>query len=130
MPYEFSFVDEPHVSVATFMGKVTQQDAEAESAQSMEALSRCTGKYYAIIDVRQKPSFAFNALKVGGITSVVRHERFGWGVIIGVSPVANFWFEMLKRTVGLKFKVFPTLEEGFEFVNGMRRIEAETSVPG
>jgi hypothetical protein len=125
MAYEFKFIDDPHISVVTFSGQVTPQDVEEESALSLEALERCTGKYYPIVDISAHPNFTFNVLKVGTIFKVIRHERFGYGVIIGVSALANFWLQLLGQTSTLRFKTFPTLEEGIAFIEGLRRAESE-----
>jgi hypothetical protein len=127
MPYEFKFIDDPHVSIVSFSGTVTQDEAIAESQLSLEALERCTGKYYSVVDVTGKPTFAFNALKIPEITQVIRHPNFGWGIIVGVSPLANFWFEILGRTIGLKFKVFQNMDDGLTFIEGLRRLEREAA---
>lgn len=127
MPYEFKFIDEPQISIVSFSGTVTQDEAVAESRLSLDALARCKGKYFSIVDVTGKPTFTFNALKLGVITEVIRHPNFGWGIIIGVNPVTNFWFEILGRTLGLKFKVFQNLDDGLTFIQGLRRLEREAA---
>ncbi len=125
MPYEFKFIEEPHVALVTFIEKVTQEDFDNETKQNLEALSRCTGMYYNIIDLTHKPVFAFNILKSSQAMEVIRHKHFGWGIIIGSHTLGNFWIEMLSRIAKVKFKVFPTHEEALNFVETMRRLEQE-----
>ncbi len=123
MPYEFRFVDDPHISMVTFTGKVTQQDLEEETEMAVQALHRCTGMYYMIADLTQKPVFTFNLLKLSKAMDVIKDEHFGWAIVVGTNPLGNFWLEMLSRLVKIKFKVFETHEEAFGFIDGMRKLE-------
>ncbi len=125
MPYEFKLLDDPHVSLVTFTGKVTQEEIEAESIQALEALNRCTETFFAIADLTQKPVFAANVLKIQKAMEVVNHKQFGWAIIIGVNALASFWVELLGRSVGMKFKAFQNPEDAFAFVDGMRKVRSQ-----
>lgn len=124
MPFEFRYIEEPHISLATFTGKVTPEDVNEAAVLSTQALDRCTDVHYMISDLSQKPTFAFNALKTTGASQLMKHPHFGWIIIIGLNPVVNFWLELLGHTIHLKFRVFRTLEEGLEFIKTTRELEA------
>jgi hypothetical protein len=123
MPYQFKFIEDPHISLATFTGRTTQQEVEEAAALSKDALDRCTGVYYMVSDLSQKPTFSFNALKSTSVTDLMKHPHFGWAIVIGLNSLVNFWLELLGHTINLKFKVFRTMDEGLAFIEAARQLE-------
>jgi hypothetical protein len=129
MPYEFKLLDNnPHSILVTFMGKVTQDEIEAEATEALGTLKQCTTSCYMIVDLTQKPTFMANILKMPKVLETVKNEHFGWVVLVGVNRVANFWVEILGRSLGLKSKAFMTMEDAHIFVNSLREAEKESPI--
>jgi altronate dehydratase len=64
-------------------------------------------------------------MKLPTIQRVARHPNTGWVVVVGASPLINFWLEALHKFTNLKFRVFNNLEDAKIFLAGIRRVEQE-----
>lgn len=127
MPYDFKWLKEPRYYLATLTGNLTHEEIDEWMTRVFELLEKNENSLSVIMDMRSRPKFAFNVLKLQTVQRVSTHPRTGWIVIVGASALIGFWLETLRRVAGLKFKVFATIEEAEEFLDGILRVEKEST---
>lgn len=125
MPYEYKWLKEPDYYQVTLTGIVTQTEIDEWMNRVLVDLDRNPNMTSTIVDMRSHPKFEFSILKMQSVTKVAKHPRAGWVVVVGTSPLISFWLEALRKVAGLKFKVFPTIEDAESFLTGILRVEEE-----
>jgi hypothetical protein len=118
MGYEVSWYIEGRVVKATFTGEMTIQ--ETESASEMTAQYIQEGQppcVHLIADTTQLERFPTNLNLLNRSSSKhLWQPRIGWTIVISTNSTTRFISGVITQVARVRFRMFPTLEEGLVFL--------------
>src|SRR5690349_18173525 len=130
MAYKIHWIEEPRCALVTLTDRVSQDEVETLMTTVVEVLEQNTTAFHMIVDTSSRPTMEFNVFKIPVALKVAGHERFGWLAAVAPTSLVSFWMEGLHRMCGMRFKVYPSIEEAQLFLNGMMKLEREQESNG
>lgn len=130
MTYTIRWITEPRCALVTLTDKIEGAEVEALMAEITTILEQYPTTFHMILDTSNRPNLQFNVFKIPSVLKVAGHERFGWLSSVAPTSLVSFWMEGLHRMFGMRFKVFASIEDAQQFVDGMMRLEQTASSGG
>jgi len=130
MSVEITWAAELCVRLIRLYGVVNIEDVETMIEDNGVMLDASTQPLvHFVVDASAMTSITANIVKMPAILNGIGNPKLGWVGIVGITPLISFWVEILRRAVGLRFKLFPTVEDATEFMLELVRIARDESQP-
>jgi hypothetical protein len=119
MPTKTTWYQENHVIISRVEGETTLQDiidVDAEVVARIRQGAKVTPLVHFILDMRAMTKIPVNLVEIRRALTHLKEPALGWTVVAGMSPVIRFVAGMITQMAGVRFRMFPTLEEAVSFL--------------
>ncbi len=119
MSAETTWYIENRVILMRVQGESTFQDIAQEDAEVVVRIrqgSKVTPLVHLILDMRAMTKIPVNLVEIRRALTHLKEPALGWTVVAGMSPVIRFVAGMVTQMAGVRFRMFPTLEEAVSFL--------------
>jgi hypothetical protein len=118
MGYEVSWYVEGRIVQATFTGEMTLQEAELASELTAQYIQKGQPpSVHLIADTTRLERFPTNLNLLN--RSASKHlwqPKLGWTIVISTNSTTRFISGIITQVARVRFRMFPTLEDGLAFL--------------
>ncbi len=116
MPFQMGWHKENCIVKVLVCGDITLNDANNLNRALVEYLDCVQQPVHVLFDATQVNSFPTSHLQIKNTLTCMDHAQLGWIAFIDDGAAANPLLPIVSQLLGDKFRAFPHLKAGLEFL--------------
>jgi hypothetical protein len=118
-PFDIQWLVPDRVLLIRFYGHFSSDNLEKLNDAMTHYLNEGDAPVHVITDNTRLEGFPTNINQLRQSLIVLRDERWGWMIAVGINAIVRFLLVVLSATFNLQAKALNTVDDGKKFLNGI-----------